>query len=79
MSEPDKPSPTPPEVDVPADVDLEAIAKQMADLEEAERQIHTESSASIAAWLVKNYRMAMAEASRIAPVIQHMLMSIGLG
>lgn len=61
------------------EVDVDAIAQHMAQLDERERQIHTESSDSLAQWLSQTYQIAIARAREIAPVVQHVLMTLGLG
>lgn len=61
------------------EVDVEAIARHMADLDEQEREIHTASTDSLAEWLARNYQIAIARAREIAPMVQHVLMTLGLG
>lgn len=61
------------------EVDVEAIARHMAQLDEQEREIHTASADSLAEWMSRTYQIALGRAREIAPVVQHLLMTLGLG
>lgn len=61
------------------DVDVEAIAGHLARLDEQEREIHTQSADSLADWLSRTYQIAIGRARELAPVVQNILLTLGLG